>query len=263
MLAQFLALLSTSLPTMVIVFREIMEAGLVVSIVMAATRSVPGRGIRVIYGIIGGVAGACVVAVFANSISNALSGFGQEYFNVGILSVAVVMLTIHNVWMARHGREIAAEMKAVGVEVSAGRRPLTALAVVVGIAVLREGSEIVLSVAMGTVTYLGILRIPNRHLFAATSLMLALLAAGMAAQAVNFLEQAQAITSLQQIVWNSSHILSGGSVVGKALHALIGYNDRPTLMQLIAYLATLAVTFILTKLFGHAPQQPKRELAPS
>ena len=54
------------------------------------------------------------------------------------------MLTWHNAWMAGHGRELAREVRAVGSAVAAGDRPLTAVAVVVGVAVLREGSEVVL-----------------------------------------------------------------------------------------------------------------------
>ena len=54
------------------------------------------------------------------------------------------MLGWHNVWMSRHGREMAAEATRIGKDVLAGARPLYALALVCGIAVLREGSEIVL-----------------------------------------------------------------------------------------------------------------------
>ena len=54
------------------------------------------------------------------------------------------MLTWHNVWMARHGRELASEVRAVGQAVAEGSKSLFALAVVVGVAVLREGSEVAL-----------------------------------------------------------------------------------------------------------------------
>src|SRR5262249_32763933 len=161
------------------------------------------------YGVTAGVLGACVVAGFAGTISSAMEGIGQELFNATILLVAVVMLTWHNVWMARHGRMIAAEMREVGADVGSGKRSMAALAIVVGVAVLREGSEIVLflygiavsggettsSMLLGGVaglalgaglsafTYLGLLRVPSRHIFSVTSWLIALLAAGMAAQA--------------------------------------------------------------------------------
>ena len=54
------------------------------------------------------------------------------------------MLGWHNIWMNRHGRELAASAATLGKAVLGRSRPLYALALVVGIAVLREGSEIVL-----------------------------------------------------------------------------------------------------------------------
>src|SRR5207245_11065709 len=102
------------------------------------------RGHWVAAGVLLGTLGAGIVALFAEAIANAFEGSGQELLNASVLGAAVVMLMWHNAWMARHGREMAAEMAAVGAAVSAGKRPMTALAAVVGLAVLREGSEVVL-----------------------------------------------------------------------------------------------------------------------
>src|SRR5581483_377832 len=129
---------------LIIVFREIIEAGLVVGIVLAATAGVAGRGRWVAAGILGGATGAGLVAAFAGVLGSAFAGTGQELFNAAILFAAVLMLGWHNVWMARHGRAVAAEMRSVGEQVASGTRTLAALAIVVGVAVLREGSEIVL-----------------------------------------------------------------------------------------------------------------------
>jgi high-affinity iron transporter len=264
---------------LVIVFREVIEAGLVVGIVMAATKAVEHRGQWIAGGVLAGFVGACLVAVFVGAITAAFAGMGQELFNASVLGIAVAMLTWHNVWMARHGREIATEMLTLGKAVVAGSRTLLALAVVVGIAILREGSEVVLflygivtseggwslSILLGglaglalgalisVLTYFGLLRIPGRYLFAVTSLMIALLAAGMAAQAVGFLEQANIVTAFSAVLWNSSGILSDSSLLGKVLHTLIGYNDQPSGMQVAVYVATLAVTYVLMKLAAPTP----------
>ena len=274
------------LATLIIVFREMIEAGLVVGIVLAATKGVPRRGLWVTYGIVAGAAGACLVAAFASTISSALEGTGQELFNVAILTIAVLMLTWHNVWMARHGRDMAVHMKAVGQEVVHGNRSLIALAIVVGIAVLREGAEIVLflygiaisgkdsastmalggaiGVALGgtgaALMYSGLLRIHTKHLFKVTSWLIALLAAGMASQAAAFLQQAQIITVMSNVIWNSSAFIADGSIAGKALHTLIGYTARPTALQLVVYTTTLAIIFTLMKLFGHMPVHSKDKL---
>jgi high-affinity iron transporter len=268
------------LAALIIVFREVFEAGLIVGIVMAVTRSVPQRGLWIAGGAAGGVLGACIVAMFAGVLSEAFAGSGQELFNATVLLIAVVMLTWHNVWMARHGREMAAEMRAAGEAVVAGRSSLAALAIVVGIAVLREGSEVVLflygilasggtsgmSVFLGgllglalgifvcALTYFGLLRIPGRYLFSATSAMIAFLAAGLAAQAVLFLAQADVLTAFGTVVWDSSWLLSDDSMLGRALHTLIGYSDRPTEMQLIVYAAVLLTMFSLMKAFAPVPK---------
>lgn len=268
------------LAALIIVFREVFEAGLIVGIVMAVTRAVPRHGLWVGGGVAAGVLGACVVAMFAGVLSDAFAGAGQELFNASVLLIAVVMLTWHNVWMSRHGRELAAEMRAAGEAVVSGRSSLTALAIVVAIAVLREGSEVVLflygilasggtsgagvflggviglvlGAAVCALTYFGLLRIPQRHLFAATSLMIAFLAAGMGAQAVLFLAQADFLTAYGTVVWDSSWLLSDESVLGRALHTLIGYSDRPTAMQLIVYVVTLLTMFVLMRVFAPAPK---------
>jgi len=272
------------LPSLVIVFREVFEAGLIVGIVMAVTSGVAGRGRWIAGGVVAGILGACAVAVFTGGLSQLFGGAGQELFNACILGFAVLMLGWHNVWMARHGRELAAEMLAAGEAVVDGSKSLAALAVVVTIAVLREGSEVVLflygvaaaeggaSVGMligGVIglilgslvcllTYLGLVTIPTRYLFGVTSTLIALLAAGMAAQAIAFLQQADILTAFDQTVWDTSWILSDESWLGRALHTLIGYVDQPTAMQLIVYAATLAAIVVLMKLFAVPPVQRPR-----
>ena len=271
------------LGALIIVFREVIEAGLIVGIVMAATRGVVGRGRWITIGISGGVVGATIVAMFAGVISDAFQGAGQELFNAGILGVAVIMLMWHNAWMARHGREIADEMRRVGTAVSEGAKPLTALAVVVGLAVLREGSEVVLFLygilASGTtvsatllggvlgivagaaftaLTYFGLLAIPNRYIFSVTSWLIALLAAGMAAQSVHFLNSAGLVQALDKTVWDTSWLLSEGSIFGRMLHALIGYTERPTQMQLLVYILTLVAMYLLMRFARYSP--PKQHL---
>jgi len=268
------------LGALIIVFREVIEAGLIVGIVMAATRGVEGRGRWINIGIGGGVLGAAVVALFAGAISQAFEGVGQELFNAAVLGVAVVMLMWHNAWMARHGREIAAEMRSIGTAVSEGAKPLTALAIVVGLAVLREGSEVVLFLygifATGTsgmallvggvlgiiagaaftgLTYIGLVAIPTRHIFTVTTWLIALLAAGMAAQSVQFLNNAGFAEVLGRTVWDTSWILSEGSIFGRLLHTLIGYTERPTELQLVVYVATLVAMFLLMRLARHSPQK--------
>jgi len=106
------------------------------------------------------------------------------------------------------------------------------------------------------IMYKGLLRIPVRYLFSVTSWLIALLAAGMAAQAVAFLQIAGAVKFFAKTLWDTSKYLADDSIFGKILHALIGYTDRPTVLQLFVYLGTLATIFILMRLLGTAPRRP-------
>jgi high-affinity iron transporter len=264
------------LAALIIVFREVFEAGLIVGIVLAVTGGVAHRNRWIGGGVVAGALAACLVAAFAGALSQLFEGMGQELFNAAILGVAVAMLTWHNVWMAHHGREIAGEMRAIGQAVAEGSKSLLALAVVVGVAVLREGSEVALflygvaasdggsasSLALGgllglalgaavcLLTYFGLMRIPPRALFATTTVLITLLAAGMATQAVAFLERAGWLKSLDTVVWDSGWLLSEKSIAGRAMHTLVGYTDQPTEMQLAVYVAVLLATFLLMRLSG-------------
>ena len=262
------------LASLVIVFREVIEAGLIVGIVLAATRGVPRRGWWVTCGIVAGTLGACMVAAFAGELGALFNGSGQELFNAAILLVAVGMLTWHNAWMAGHGRELAREVRAVGSAVAEGHRPLTALAVVVGVAVLREGSEVVLflygifatggttvgamvtggalgvalGAAMSALLYLGLLAVPAHRLFAVTTGLITLLAAGLASQAVFFLQQADYLQGLATPLWNTSWLLRDESVFGRLLHTLIGYTAMPDGAQLLAYAMVIALMLAMMRL---------------
>lgn len=271
--------------SLVIVFREVLEAALVLGIVLAASRGVAGSRRWIAGGVGAGVLGALLVAAGAESISRAFEGIGQEVLNAAILLAAVVMLAWHSIWMAGHGAAIAREMRAVGHDVGAGTRPLSALALVVGLAVLREGSEVVLflsgiaaggtapgamwtgalaglaaGAAAGALMYFGLLGIPARHLFAVTGWMIVLLAAGMAGQAAALLVQAGVLPGLVEPLWDSSAWLAESSVPGELLHVLVGYADRPSLTQVIAQAATLAAIVGLGRLVQRrsrpAPRTP-------
>ena len=269
------------LGTGLLVFREVLEAALIVSIVFAATRGVAQRGAWISGGILAGVVGALLVAFFADSLAAAVSGIGHELFNASVLLAAVTMIGWHAIWMASHGRELATQMKTVGSAVQAGSRPLSALLIVVAIAVLREGSEVVLflygqaasgagafaiaggialgivgGVAVGFLLYFGLLGIPMRYFFSATNWLMLLLAAGLASQAAGFLIQADILPALGNRVWDSSALLSNTSMLGKTLHTLIGYDAQPAGMQLVFYAITAVLIALGMKLTGN-PQSAK------
>jgi high-affinity iron transporter len=172
---------------------------------------------------------------------------------------------------------MANQMRQVGAAVARGDKSLMALAVVVGVAVLREGSEVVLFLygivasggvsaaglvvggllgvaaggAVSALMYFGLVTIHPRHLFGLTSKLITLLAAGLASQAVAFLQQSGTIEALATPLWNTSWLLKDSSIGGRLLKTLVGYTDSPTGMQLIVYLATIACFVVLVRWMHH------------
>jgi high-affinity iron transporter len=231
-----------------IVFREALEAALVIGIMLGATRGIKGRRSAVLWGVGTGVAGALAVAALMGRISQAASGTGQALFEAAVLFTAVVMLGWHNVWMSRHGKRLAQDLKALGGDVTSGLKPMTALYAAAALAVLREGSEIVLflyglaasgagaaslaaggalglaaGAAAGAALYFGLAKIPVRFFFKVTAWMILLLAAGMASQAAAFLNQA-------------------------LLKTLVGYTPNPSGIQFAFYGGTIILIASLMKL---------------
>jgi FTR1 family protein len=274
------------LATAIIVFREILEIALIVGLVLAATRGVVGRGVWVAGGMGVGVLGAIILAFFADYISDAAEGMGQEIMNAGILFTAVVMLGWHNVWMRKHASELASKINNVSRLIVSGEKPMYVLAVIAGLATLREGAEIVLflsgivaggasawsmlgggvlglgaGVVIGLVLFFGLLRIPVKHLFTVSGWLILLLAAGMASHGAGYLIQADVLPAMGHALWDSSHILSEQSLVGQILHTLIGYVSRPSGMQLVFYGATILVIGSLMLAAGNKPIDIKKRMA--
>ncbi len=266
--------------TFVVVFRESLEAALIISIVMAASRGLQGRGFWVGAGVLAGLVGAGLLALGAGELSMLFNGTGSDLFNAAILLFAALMLGWHQIWMGTHGKELAGESKAVGDSVRRGIRPISALAAVTAIAVLREGSETVLflygiaaeaqsgaagllmagllgagaAALFGTALYAGLVRVPLGQIFKVTGAILVLLAAGLAAQSAAFLVQAGLLPPLGYDIWNTSGILPQTAPLGLLLHILIGYMARPEGIQIVFY----AVTIGLILLAGRAVQHRQK-----
>ena len=274
------------LVSLIIVFRESMEAGLIVGIVLAATEGVVGRARWISGGVAAGVAGASLVAMFAAALSDAFEGAGQEVFTAAILCFAVVMLSWHILWMSRHAKAMTAELRAVGRAVQLGQRSLFALAAVVAVAVMREGAEVALflygvvatahtsaftltvggmlglgaACLVSWLLYRGLVAIPLGRLFGVTNGLIALLAAGMAGQAAAILHGADLLPGWGEHLWDTSLVVSDDSYVGRSLHALVGYSARPSGIQVAAYLATLLTLIVASRVIS----QPRvRTFAPT
>lgn len=263
-----------------IVFRESLEAALFVGIVAAATRQLSGRGRWLSAGVGMGALGALVLAFMAQQIGNWFDGLGQDVVNIAVLSIALAMLLWHCIWVSTHSREMVSDAKRLGDAVQGGQRRPWALLTAVALAVLREGAETVLfvggaltgansttgdvvlsvlvgvslGVAAGWIIYAGLSRVPTRHLFNVTNVLIALLAGSIASQLMKSLSQAGFIDWWTTPVWDTTHLLSPDSALGTLLHALVGYDATPSGVQLASYAAVLALIFVGTKLLGEKPR---------
>jgi high-affinity iron transporter len=254
----------------IIVFREVFEIAIIISIILAATQGIRSRWLWMNGGIAGGLMIVAIVAYFASVIVDLASQLGEHSFHALILLTATILIAWSVIWMQRHGREIASNAHNLSLSISNKTTPLHMLAIVIGLAVMREGSEIVLflygiysagqityadiilgsllgtiaGMLVGLIMYLGLIRIPVNSLFSVCSWLLTFLAAGMAAKAAGHLVKAGYLPALIDPVWDTSFILSQHSLLGRFLSVLIGYQDHPSAMSALFY----TVVFVLITL---------------
>lgn len=248
----------------IVVFREVFEIVLIVGIVLAATQNMPHRFKAIAIGMIAGLAGAGLLALFTDKVSEMAEGVGQEYFNAGVLFTAALFISWTLLWMKKHSRNMKQKFEQLGKTVTEGDAPFLVLSAVIGLAILREGSEIVLftygmlasgqsamsilggatlgmigGLVVGGLFYFGLIRLSMKLFFQVTSGLLILLVAGMMSQAFGFLVAAGDFENLSQTMWDSSALLTEDSIIGQTLGVMIGYTSRPVTIQVIAFALTV------------------------
>lgn len=248
-----------------IALREGLEAFLIVGILLGLVLKLgrPDAKRWVWLGLAGGIAASLVVGLLVQAFL--LDTFeergGAEWFELIAALAAVGVLTYMVFWMWKHTRNL---MATLGKKV---REALTAntlwvITFLVFSSVLREGLEVVLfygalagrsagfdlawsgligmvlSVAIVVAILKSTMRFDLQKFFAITGLLLVFIAAGLlvhsvhAATDLGLLDHADA-------VWDTSGALSDDSVVGRVLHALVGYTSQPTLLQAVLYFGYL------------------------
>jgi high-affinity iron transporter len=267
--------------TGLIVFRETLEAAMLIGIVAAATRGLPNRSRWLAAGALAGALGSLLLASGMGHISSWADGIGQDLLNVGILSAALLMLAWHCIWMSTHAKEMVMNAKHLGAQVLSGNSTLWALAIAVALSVLREGAETVLFVAgfmaggsqgqasllmgasagmasgalVGGLLYWGLTNIKTRQLFAVTNVLILLLAGSLASQLAKTLAQAGLVVQWTNPLWDSTALLSNDASLGVVLHALVGYEAEPTGLQLAFYLSTIILITLGTRYFARKHQR--------
>lgn len=255
------------LATFIVVWRESLEAALVVAILLAYLARIGQRDkFRYIFAGVGLALVACLgFARAAEFLSTLFQGAGEQIFEASVMLVAVAVVTVMVAWMHRQARNLRDSLEGqVALYVERGQ--VLSLAVLAAIAVFREGAEMVLflwgivisaqasaaglfgaglaglgaSTAMAWGLFKGATRLDLRRFFKITSIALILIAAGMLAQAANHLIGAGLLPPIVGQVWNSSWLLDERGPIGSAAAALFGYRSRPSLLELSLYVAYCA-----------------------
>ncbi len=258
----------------IIVFRESLEIALLFGVILASTRHIKNSKTYVISGSMIGVFIASMMAFFVNNLTLLYGTYGDELFDsfVILLTTAIISWTV--VWMQGYTRKIKKDLGELTDKIHAGTASKIIIAAVVATTILREGAEIILFIysissaqyiapkeyiiglgvgalsgfLVGTVLYLGLITISGKYIFKISSVLLTLIAAGLAAEAAGILTSSGVIEIYNDSLWDSSWLASNDSILGKTLSITIGYDSRPNGMQIIFYLGTIIATLLMIKI---------------
>ncbi|MEM5330646.1 FTR1 family protein [Paraburkholderia sp. JHI2823] len=277
---------------MFIVWRESVEALLVVGILYAWLKNGDADARRGVPYLWGGVAIGIVAAVALGAVlvgfTEVLSGDAQDYFQTGMVLVACVLIVQMVLWMKQHGRTLKRDMEQ-SLEKSARDANWWGVAILVALAIAREGSEtviflyglgfgqsghvdasqyvaVLIGLALALLTFyllqLGGKVFSWRHFFRITEIMLLFLGAGLFQTGIDKLIDKELLPTLVDQVWNTSAILDDSSTFGSLVATLTGYRAHPALMNLIAYAVYwLVVWFLVRRATGRAGAVAKRKAA--
>lgn len=257
-----------------ITLREGIEAALIVSIILAYLRQVDrrDRAHLVWWGTGAGIAVSIAVGAVIFAVAGEFEGRAEEVFEGLVSLFAVGVLTWMIFWMRRQAVRIKSHLQErVESALVAGG---TALAVLAFIVLLREGIETALfmfatakataqgaggawgqvagavlglttALTIGLLLYRGGIRLNLRTFFKVTGGLILVVAAGLFAFSIHELQVAGYLTFGTATAFDISNVLSDGDGLGAVLRALIGYQDAPTVLEVIAWLGYIVVTGVL------------------
>lgn len=263
------------LNVLVVVWRESLEAMLVIGVLLAwiARQPTPAplrRGLWL--GVGGGLALALLLGLAAFAAQSQFAGQSLEIFQLAMVLFAAVLIVQMVMWMHRHGRVMKREL-----EDQAGRSSgALGIGAITALAIAREGAETVvflyglgleasgtalfgmagaalagLALAMATswLVARGARFLNYRTLFRASEILLLLIANAMLANAMDRMIGMDWLPPLADPAWDLSFLLDDARGVGRILADFVGYRARPAGMLLVAELGFLSfVTWRLLRL---------------
>ena len=264
--------------TFIIVFRETLEAGLIVGIILTVLDRLGAlRHARHVWSGAAAAIAASIVAwgVLAGATQSA-QGWWEQIIE-GLISLAACgVLAYMVVWMDRQAKQIRPHIEHE-VEAAVSQRALLAMFMLSFVAVFREGAETALflqavaiqnsglvslgggllggglALCVTTLIFVGGRKVPLRPLFRCTGFVLLLMAAGLLAYGIHELHELGWIPPVIDPVWNTNHLLNEKEGVGSFLKALFGYNGNPSLVEVTAYGVYLVTVMTLLRRSSSKP----------
>jgi len=255
-----------------IMLREGTEAAIIVGIVSSyLAQTGRRRWLPAVWiGIVGAIAACAALAAALEAAGAEFPQRQQEMFEGCVALIAVAMLTSMVFWMRKAARSIASDLRA-SVDAALARQNSGgfALALLAFLAVGREGLETIFFLAaivrqsqgwsiligaalglicafgIGLVIYVGGTRINLRRFFQWTGVFIIFVAAGLLAGAVRAFHEAGLWNGLQGATFNLSDILPADGILGTLLGGFFGYQEAPTVGELVAYFGFLIPVLLL------------------
>lgn len=288
---QELALISFS--SFVITLRETIEAALIVGIVLAYLTKTNNKNLRkdVWIGVFVAIIASIVGAMAFLAIYGGFEGDTERLFEGIVMVLAAVVLTSMIFWNFRHAKEIKAHLEAKIQDVITGNKRFAIFSLIF-IAVFREGIEtvlflgginatepqsailfsgtlgIIIAIIFATVLFQGSLNLNLKTFFNVTSIILILFAAGLLSHGLHEFQElnwfglygAENAPFWNIALWDMSSILNDKEGIGSLLRALVGYQDKPTLLEIIGYIGYIIVVGLIyfrTKIIEPDSPNPK------
>lgn len=267
-----------------IMFREGLEAALIVSLIASyLKRTQRAQWLGVVWiGVILAAALCLGLGIFINETTGEFPQKQQELFEGIVAVVAVGILTYMVFWMRKVSRSVKTHLEgAIDNALNAGKGQGWALVAMVFFAVAREGLEsvffllaafqqdvgiqapigavlgLVCAIIVGMMIYWGGVKLHLAKFFKWTSLFILFVAAGLAAGAIRAFHEAGLWNYLQDIAFNFTDVLSTHSLLGTLLEGIFGYQEAPTVSEVLVYFLYLIPALI----FFFMPQRAVDEAA--
>ena len=261
----------------IITFRETLEVSLIVGIILGylvKTKQIKYN--KIIYlGVASGIVASIIGALLFNYLAGGFTGRTEEIFEGITMLVGALLLTTMILWMMKQ-KHIAKELEHK-ISLKIAETYKLGLFLLIFTAVLREGIETVIflgaasfvstnnsvfgalagiisAIFLGYAIFIGSMKINIKMFFNITSILLILFAAGLVAHGVHEFQEAGAIPTVIEQVWDinppvnpdgSYPLLHEKGHIGSILKGLFGYNGDPSLIEALSYLAYLIAVFIL------------------